>query len=1040
MTKGGQSEEHLKRYFDAIIVVPLEEEFAVAVEHFQVDEDLSNSKHLRLAVSTSGKHLHILLVKQAAMGRTASQEAALDCLDEFDAGILICFGIAGGLSSDVVIGDICYSGRIIDVLDNVKASDTPGSKQDLTLSPTTYSSPPELTIPITLDRLLPATKPGHVAWTAEREQIGQRLIPNEFTGKDGKKESIRRPSVREGAIACGLVSASPDYNKKLKAIDRKILAIETESGGLFSIAQQRGVPALTVRGISDYAGVDKNKFEQETGNNARTLAASNAISFLVRQLSMTSLLTYFDKTLAKRASDGSQLPLLQSPSVDPVEAALIKLNEDVGSKLRDLSPGYALTSRGYRLPVPRIRILDTRSGSPEENESHPVEVREALRDARIITLHVPPEYPDLSVSWIIASDLLSAQIEEKQLIPCVVEAHNLHKPRFGIAELIDPQITRLRGSEGLLNVFIINDFNFGSKTRIDFLREQIQEWPDAKFVVVTHSQKSIVLESEFTNKLASSTARVCDVSFKEIAYFVQKNFEMTASASEVVAARLHDTFHEYALPAHPSYFAGIPRNMLTALLQANRRAELIELAVAGYLSFVVAEDVEPIALSRKTREKFLTELAYSINAEGHLFTEAELTTYTESFAAKFDFNISPARFVALFIEKCILHIGAGGKIRFTLPFMESYLLAKRLTENPDEADTYFCIGSKELDNRTFTLYAEMGASEVIVKEILRKLDWSIEQLAFNVETGPILLDSSVSPALLARQDRFYSIQKMLRKAEEDVRNERDQSHEKQRLLDVSDKVRATAAARLDAAQRERSQVNEGDDSSVQQHPAAVWAVAVSLLGAGAERLEAKTKRELVGKTIKLSGLVIDKWTRANRAVDFQTIKTELLDNEIFIGKIAKSKKEQDIASAKAVLRNLIELAEYLNLSTPFVGVLTHVCEEARDSVLAESIINTSVDGELEELIRNIWLSDINPPKGRVGLLRSIKALPRSLFLRTTITGYVMFRVFWKHWRKEDRLILLNAADESLKGAGIRYKTSELVRRIEKLPDTEESDL
>jgi hypothetical protein len=218
----------------------------------------------------------------------------------------------------------------------------------------------------------------------------------------------------------------------------------------------------------------------------------------------------------------------------------------------------------------------------------------------------------------------------------------------------------------------------------------------------------------------------------------------------------------------------------------------------------------------------------------------------------------------------------------------------------------------------------------------------------------------------------------------------------------------------------------------------VWSVAVNLLGAGAERLEAKTKRELVAKTVKLSGLVIDHWTRAVRAIDFQAMKTELLDNEDLIGKIAKSKTEQDIASAKTDLRNLIDLAEYVALSYPFAGVLMHVCEEARDSVLAESIINTSVDGKLEELIRNIWLSDIDPKKRRAGLLRSIKVLPKSLFLRTTITGFVMFRVFWKHWRKDDRLILLNAAEESLRGAGLRYKTSELVRRIEKLPDAEEA--
>jgi hypothetical protein len=124
---------------------------------------------------------------------------------------------------------------------------------------------------------------------------------------------------------------------------------------------------------------------------------------------------------------------------------------------------------------------------------------------------------------------------------------------------------------------------------------------------------------------------------------------------------------------------------------------------------------------------------------------------------------------------------------------------------------------------------------------------------------------------------------------------------------------------------------------------------------------------------------------------------------------------------------------------PMIGVLGHLCEEARDKVLAESILNIRADSALNELIRNLWLSDINPKSGRAGLLGSIKSLPRSIFLRTAVTSHIMTRVYWRHWEKGDRLILLNAADESLKGVGIPYKTSELQRRIEKLRDTEDLD-
>jgi hypothetical protein len=65
------------------------------------------------------------------------------------------------------------------------------------------------------------------------------------------------------------------------------------------------------------------------------------------------------------------------------------------------------------------------------------------------------------------------------------------------------------------------------------------------------------------------------VSFLEIAHFVQKNFGMTGSEAEVIALRLRDTFRSFDLSAHPTHFAGISRGIVSALLQANRRAELI---------------------------------------------------------------------------------------------------------------------------------------------------------------------------------------------------------------------------------------------------------------------------------------------------------------------------------------------------------------------------------------------------------------------------------------------------------------------------------
>ena len=366
--------EKQKRYFNALIVVPLEEEFQTVMDHVHFEENLSTNKHIRFVISLPDHKAKFLLIKQSMMGRTACQEALNESLNDFDCGILICIGIAGALSSDLSIGDVCYSSSVLDVLDNAKIAETPSKssvKQHITLSPTYYSSPRELTIPIALDRISPVTKSDFLSWVHEREAFGKSVIPGEFTGRHGK-ETIGAPHVWEGVIVCGLVSGSPEYNAKILSIDRKALAIETEFGGLFSVAQQHDLPAITFRGISDYAGVDKSRFERETGNRARKVAAANATSFMARQLQSPAMLSYLDQLSVRRASDASQLPLIKSGSPDAASQLLIKRGEDFASKLRDLAPAYSLHFKGYRLPVPRIRTVDMRSGAPRPRDGQPI--------------------------------------------------------------------------------------------------------------------------------------------------------------------------------------------------------------------------------------------------------------------------------------------------------------------------------------------------------------------------------------------------------------------------------------------------------------------------------------------------------------------------------------------------------------------------------------------------------------------------------------------------------------------------------------------
>lgn len=883
----------------------------------------------------------------------------------------------------------------------------------------------ETSVAFNLDRILPDSKPGHEAWRAEREIYAQSEIENEFTGRNGKSEKIHKPSVHEGQIACGSVSGSEDYNKKIKSLNRKILAIDTESGGLFAIAKINRLPALSVRGISDYAGagIDKNVFEIQTNNKARLVAAANAASFLARQLGRRQVQSFL---IAQRDKFRGKIETGSEVATDALARTLIAEGERYEAKLRDLAPSYPLQAKGYRIPVPRVRLSDDRVGA-ESTRTDPIEIRDAIRKSRVIILQIPPQYPDLSLAWIVGRDLLLAQIGERQLVPCVIDSAELQLPKNGIRAVAGAEIISFEESPETHLVFVIDDFNFGSRTRTNFLVREIESLPNAKFLIVTRNKSSILTESDFTGKTAAVIADVCDVSFLEIALFLQKNFEMAGPAAEVVASRLRDTFDKFKLPVHPTYFAGIPGTTLSALLQANRRAELIELAVAGYLSYVVSQDDEPVALSRTTREKFLAALVFEISVEKRSFSEPDLIKYADAFAKRFDFPVSPTRFVATFIAKGILHFEAD-KVRFTLPFMESYLLAKRLNDVPDIAMQYFNVYDPFFDVETFTISAELGMSNSFVSSLLGAMDVSITTLKERASKPWVLAGDTIVPPLLEQQDRLAALEKRLHKAVTDVINDEDKSYEKQKLLDAYDRVREHAARMSEEAKEAREQGEQ--KRSPEGDALSAWTIAVLLLGAGAERLEAETKRALISKIITLASLIADDWTREVASIDFAKVKTDLLADGSIAKALATSPSDTDLSEAERTISGLVDVIEYTLFTTPFRSIMATLSEEARDKVLAQSIANTQTEGTLEKLVRGTWLSDIDTPQGSKEVREALKKLPRAKLLRVSLAAHLIMRVYWKHWNKDNRLTLLALAGESLKGMGVKLKKSELERLVD----------
>lgn len=1018
-------------YFDILLVIPLEEELLEVQRFFPTKRNLSTDTAHRFEVDTGVPGLSMLMVSQEQMGKTSAYHAAAEALAEYDVSLVVCLGIAGCLTDDLSLCDVCYSETIIDVYDNSKASDGKDGGTEVALSPTYYNSQRFLIASLNSIRTFPELQPTYAAWQQRRCDLAKEMFPDPVVGRKGAPEVIGGPKSTNGKIACAAVSKSERYNTKLRGIDRKVLAIETESGGVFEAARRKGIDALTIRGISDHADHSKDQLEKSTGNQIRAFAAQNAASFL--QLQLTN--PQFQAAIAKcrsalgSAAGGASLAPAGARSLAAVVSDFSAIFDE---KLRQLSPEFKLLEKGYRLPVPRMRSVQYVNGVGTRFSADPVEVREALEQHEAILLGLSKNYPDYSLPWVIANDLLTAVVGDKQLVPIVVDGDAIRPPRIGLAEAAHYDFSDVKDCPGTQLVFILDGVPLSSKSRIDFLAKQIKKRPGCRFIMLTRDETHIIAESEFAAATKAEIYQLSSISFLEITHFVEKNFGMTASESEVIALRMRDTFRNFELAVHPTYFAGISKEVLSALLQANRRAELIQLAVDGLLTLVVAGDKANVRLTRTTRARFLRMLAREIRVEKRVVTREGLVSLARDYAIAYDYDVEPIAFVASFVDSGILHF-IEDRVLFSLPFVESYLLAVDLAETPAQAIRYFDIEAEDFDMGTFDLYCEINPSAAIVEKVIAGVAKGREMVALADGENHILLTNSVRPAMLSQQARLQAIEKSFNKLSEDVKSGRGDVKRKQKLLDVADRIKEAASDKSGLHQDE-DESDQGEEK-IFTRAVSYWAIGTTMLGAAAEHLKAEVKQDLGSALIATAANLSHVWTRAHARINFDEIRKEFTSDEAVKSVQNGSSDGVDTEETRRQLTGMVDLLEFSLLAAPLRRLLSHLCESARLRVLAVSVERATVKGEVERLVHAAWLADIEGRRGSKRLIEVIKDLPPSPFLRILIATHLMTRVYWNQWNLEDRLRLLDAAEMAVKPF-LTIKKGEIIRYIEGQSDKE----
>ena len=323
-----------------------------------------------------------------------------------------------------------------------------------------------------------------------------------------------------------------------------------------------------------------------------------------------------------------------------------------------------------------------------------------------LTISLEPTYPDQALPWVLA-DIVLRTNGTRLFVPFVVDGESVSPKRFSIESI--PGIDRLLDLKGAkaTPVLIIDDPNLQSKTRVRALVEEANKRLDVKVIVIAKRHGAPILVENFSKEFGAETFTVADFSLGALSNFVSNNFDIELSQAAVLAKKINDTFEQFNMHAHPSYFAGISAEVLAGIIAANRRGELIQLAVDGALMILVAADEADVHVSKSWRREFLMEIVIRQFIRGQDVLEEQAVELAKEMASRRDIDIKPLEFVQSFVSAGIIRFDRGA-VEFNLVYVRDYLIAEYLNQNPEVARVYFDFDKVDSDLMSWTSTLSWG--------------------------------------------------------------------------------------------------------------------------------------------------------------------------------------------------------------------------------------------------------------------------------------------------------------------------------------------
>ncbi|MCC2975715.1 hypothetical protein LK533_03370 [Sphingomonas sp. PL-96] len=1006
-----------------VALIALREEFSLFSKVFPFKADHSTAESVRIEHHSNRDDVRLVSILASQMGSQSALLSADAAVQAFNADLVVVVGIAGGISSDLRVGDVCVSNEIIDVLHNAKISDKKGNTA-IAFAPDFYSVEADLVASFTFLQVHPSLTGSYQEWRAYTQALAEE------SGVDG---IVRNggPEVHIGPIACGPVVASDEFREKLQALHRKVAAVETESGGVFGRLKAAKVPAVAIRGISDLADAAKAALEDETEGGARRLAMLAACELLKVQLQSDR----FIRVAQQKRYSQSAVEGLLFPASEPARNIVSELEATIRARLVERSPEFRAKPDSYYLPMPRVRRIGfAENVDASEIGDTPLSLIDCFCSEKRIVLRLPRSYPSQSLGWSLAYSLIRQQIGGKVVLPYVLDGDQLIPPQNGLARALpDGMVDADRNQYKL--VLIIEEPPFHSKSRLNFIAQQINA-VDALVVIITKSEDSVAEADNFFKQNGFQEYQIAPISFTETAFFLEKAFDMTPHEAEAVAIRLDDTFRKFKLDAHPTYFASIQEETIAAIINANKRAELIQFAVTSLLTLVVAADKARPPLSRTTRETFLRRAALAEIKNGARLSELGLLELASQFIEERMFPNSATEFLTPFFDMGILY-RSNGVIFFSHPYLESYLIAQALREDAQLAVSVFDPTSPTFNYYAFDLYCELGPDPAVVEAVILFANGVVDHAKVEYAGAHIYDGTEQKLAALSSTKQLRGLTEgLLSRASkmEDDRPDENLRSEKQRILDAKRYV-GGEVKNLIQPEPVSLPVEIQQEFTVLDDLARALSLVSTAVGAGSESLSGQTKITLANLVLQIGHHFSNIWTRNRLRFDFGRMRNDLLSDENIWRMVDEFGAEKtQFEAIKNDLQLFIHGFELNAMAEPMGRVLWRVSSAAGVKVLLPVLESITPRTQVEAIIRSSWTIEIDAEKGKESFKKSLGDYSGVPMMRVVLASHLLWRVFWHHYKSVNSRHFVNSARRALRPIGMAPSDSR-IEHVKKGADT-----